>query len=61
MVGTLTDISHRKNIEEELQKSKTEMQDKLDEARKLNELTVDRELKMVELKEKIKELESKLS
>ena len=60
MVGTLTDISHRKNIEEELQKSKTEMQDKLDEARKLNELTVDRELKMVELKEKIKELESKL-
>ena len=57
----MTDISHRKNIEEELQKSKTEMQDKLDEARKLNELTVDRELKMVELKEKIKELESKLS
>jgi PAS domain S-box-containing protein len=57
MVGTLTDISQRKKIEEELQKSKAEMQGKFDEARKLNELTVDRELKMVELKEKIKELE----
>ncbi len=61
MVGTLTDISERKKIEEELQNSKAEMQEKFDEARKLNELTVDRELKMVELKEKIKELESKLS
>ena len=60
MVGTLTDISERKKIEEELQKSKAEMQGKFDEARKLNELTVDRELKMVEMKEKIKELESKL-
>jgi PAS domain S-box-containing protein len=60
MVGTLTDISQSKKIEEELLKSKAEMQEKFDEARKLNELTVDRELKMVDLKNRIKELESKL-
>jgi hypothetical protein len=33
---------------------------KLSESKKFNDLTVDRELKMVDLKNRIKELESKL-
>lgn len=60
MVGTLTDISDRKKAEEELVISRAKLEDKLQEAKKLNELTVDREIKMVELKNKIKELEAKL-
>jgi PAS domain S-box-containing protein len=60
MVGTLTDISDIKNAEAELEKSRLLIEEKFQETNKLNGLTVDRELKMVKMKEQIKELESKI-
>lgn len=54
MVGTFTDISKQKLLEEQLQA-------KLREAEMFNELTVGRELKLIELKDRIKELEAKQS
>ncbi|MEI8232504.1 MAG: PAS domain-containing protein [bacterium] len=56
MVGTLTDISDRKQIEEKLEDLRIELQNKFDEAKKLNDLMINRELKMVEMKNTIKEL-----
>lgn len=55
MVGIFSDITERKQIEQELEISKRDLQSKLEESRKLNELTVDRELKMVELKKQLEE------
>jgi PAS domain S-box-containing protein len=51
-VGAVTDISQRKIDEKKLQ-------EKLDELERYKSVTVDRELKMVELKKKIEELTSK--
>ena len=45
----------------ERNKAETQLKEKLVELKKMNELMVDRELKMVEMKERIKELESKLA
>jgi len=53
------DITDEKLIEEERQKSEAEMKQKNEELEIFNKMTVNRELKMVELKEKIKELEEK--
>ena len=47
------DITEKKLAEEKLSK--------YDEINRLNKLMIDREVKMVELKQKIKELEGKLS
>ncbi len=52
VVGTHIDISHMKEIEAELRR-------KIEELEKINRLMVGRELKMVELKEKIQKLEQK--
>ncbi|MFA6216381.1 MAG: PhnD/SsuA/transferrin family substrate-binding protein [Candidatus Omnitrophota bacterium] len=52
--GVCLDISERKKIEETLQ-------NKIEDLEKFNRFVVDRELKMVELKQKIKELESNKS
>lgn len=53
-----TDITKRKKTEEELKKSKDNLQSKIEELERFNRLAVGRELKMIELKKKIKELES---
>lgn len=52
--GIIQDITERKTIELDLRK-------RLGEISKMNELMVDRELKMIELKKEIKELKEKLS
>jgi len=69
-VAVFTDITERKRAEEELQKYRDRLEDlvkertaelekKIAEIERLNRLFVGRELRMVELKEKIKELEGR--
>lgn len=52
LVSSIIDITERKKIEETLK-------DKIEEIEKFNKLMVGRELKMIELKEKIAKLEQK--
>lgn len=52
-VGVMEDVTQRKNNEVELIK-------RTDEAERLNKITIDRELKMIELKAEIKKLTDKL-
>jgi len=54
------DITGRKKVEEEMKESKDELQSKVEELERFTKLAVGRELKMIELKKKIKELEEKL-
>jgi len=51
--GIIRDITERKKMEEELQK-------KMHDLERFNKLAVGRELKMIELKKRIKELEARL-
>ena len=63
IVGELVmirDITERKKYEEELKKLNEELKAKVDELEKFQKVAVGRELKMIELKKKIKELEEKL-
>ena len=53
VLGTYVDITDKKQTEDKLAKA-------LEDARKMNEIMVNRELKMVELKNRIAELENKL-
>lgn len=57
MISTVHDVTKHKLLEEELKNSENELHTKLEEAEKLNKLMVGRELDMVELKNKIAELE----
>lgn len=52
-LGILRDVTERKSAEEELRRN-------LDEAERINRVMVGRELKIVELKERIQELEAKM-
>jgi len=60
ILGSYEDITERKKTEEELKKSKDILQSKLDEMEIFHKVSIGRELKMIELKEKIRELEEKL-
>jgi len=53
------DITNRKKAEEEKNKLDMELHKKVDELEKFNQLAVGRELKMIELKKRINELEGK--
>ncbi|MEW6673735.1 MAG: PAS domain S-box protein [Thermodesulfobacteriota bacterium] len=70
MTGSHIDITERKQTDEELKKYRekleelvkertAQIEEKITEIEQMNRLFVDRELKMVELKEKIKELEAR--
>lgn len=60
LVGILQDVTEQKKAEEELKKLNQELRKKIIELEKWERMTVGREVKMVELKEKIKELEKEL-
>jgi len=56
-LGIARDISERKKTEEDLKKSKEDLELKVKDLETFNKASVGRELKMVELKNRIKELE----
>lgn len=62
---TIVDISKTKQfqaeLEKEVEKKTKELKDKITELEKINRLTIGRELKMIELKEKLKSLEKELA
>jgi PAS domain S-box-containing protein len=60
MVGTLTDISKLKKLEEELLRWTEELERKNTELERFNKLAVGREKRMIELKKKINELHQQL-
>jgi len=55
-----SDTAKRIEREKRLEKTQDELETKIEELERFNQMVVDRELKMVELKEKIEELEKKL-
>ena len=55
-----TDITERKKVEEELKRSKKELEAKISDFERFSKLSIGRELKMVELKKRIRELEEEL-
>jgi len=61
----ITDVTALKNLQKDLERQveqrTVELQTRVDELERFHELAVGRELKMVELKQKIKELEAKLA
>ncbi len=54
------DLTEIKNKEEEVRKSRKELEERVETMERFNKLTIGREMKMVELKEKIVELEEEL-
>jgi len=54
------DLTEIKKKEEEIKKRKEDLEEKVEEMEKINRLTIGREVRMAELKEKIKELEEEL-
>jgi len=61
LLGVFWDITDKKKAEEEIKKARDELQSKVEELERFNKLSVGRELKMIELKNRIKELEEKLN
>jgi PAS domain-containing protein len=54
---TLQDTTERKKAEEEMKKLNQDLKSKIEDLEKLNKIAVGRELKMIELKKRIEELE----
>jgi PAS domain S-box-containing protein len=54
------DLTEIKKKEAQVQQSKKELEEKIEEMEKFNKLVVGREIKMTELKERIRELEEKI-
>jgi len=61
LVGFFTDPSENRKAEEQLQKLNLELQSRVEELEQFRKIAIGRELKMIELKKRIGELESKLS
>lgn len=61
ILGIFWDITERKKADEALRKAKGELQSKVEELERFTRLAVGRELKMIELKKRIEELEEKLN
>lgn len=61
MVSIVQDITEKSELQEELKRANKIMETKLYEMEKMNSLMVGRELKMIEMKKKIEELEKKIS
>ena len=59
LVEFFTDVTERRKSEEELKKLNEELKSKVEELEKINKLAVGRELRMIELKKRIEELEGK--
>ena len=59
-IVVLRDITERRKHEEEMKRLNEQLKSKVDELDRFNRMAVGRELKMAELKKKIKELEGKL-
>jgi PAS domain S-box-containing protein len=55
------DITKRKNFEEKLKRVNFELKSKIEELEKFNKLAIGRELKMIELKKRVRELEEKVN
>ena len=53
------DITDQKKVEEEKEKLANELQERVTELEKFQKITIGRELRMIELKNKIKKLEQK--
>lgn len=60
VLGIARDITERKKADEELKKSKEELETKVKDLERFSKLSVGRELKMIELKKAIRELEEQL-
>jgi len=58
--ATVRDITEQKKSEEKIKKARNELADKVTELEKFNKIAIGRELKMVELKKRIGELERQL-
>jgi len=58
--ATVRDMTVQKRAEDERKQAEKELKEKIEELERYKKLTVDRELKMMELKEQIKKLEEKL-
>jgi PAS domain S-box-containing protein len=61
LLGISEDITEKKKAEEELKASRDILQEKIIDLERFNRISIDRELRMIELKNKIKELEEKIN
>ena len=61
MVSIVQDVTEKSELEEELKRANKVLETRLYEMEKMNSLMVGRELKMIEMKKQIEELENKLS
>ncbi len=59
ILAIVRDIESRKKWEKQLMQSKNQLEDKVEELEKFNKISIGRELQMVRLKQRIKELEKK--
>lgn len=59
-IGSGYDITEKKDFEEKIQKLNRELMEKVKDLEKFKTVSIDRELKMIELKEKIKSLQEQL-